>query len=168
VDAAPRMESLSNRRLLLSLFHNSTASMRHSLSGERTFPMFLLLSSRHRIDLHTRSSSNDRPEETSNLRFWSHVVLNSSVLAHRSASLPPLRTLSLGQRWPTSSLRKRIPLDVSYGSSQYGQKFLTHQFTFLDPPIFFALKLILPTTSLKPAFLTHQCLPALSRTTKPW
>jgi hypothetical protein len=39
-----------------------------------------------------------------------------------------------------------------------GQKFLTHQFTFLDPPIFFALKLILPTTSLKPAFLTHQCL----------
>ena len=38
-----------------------------------------------------------------------------------------------------------------------GQKFLTHQFTFLDPPIFLALKLILPTTSLKPAFLTHQC-----------
>ncbi len=31
-----------------------------------------------------------------------------------------------------------------------GQKFLTHQFTFLDPPIFLARKLILPTTSLNP------------------
>ena len=49
-----------------------------------------------------------------------------------------------------------------------GQKFLTHQFSFLDPQIFLALKLILPTTSLKPAFLTHQCLPTLSRTTKTW
>ncbi len=38
-----------------------------------------------------------------------------------------------------------------------GQKFLTHQFTFLDPPIFLARKLILPTTSFKPAFWTHQC-----------
>jgi hypothetical protein len=28
-----------------------------------------------------------------------------------------------------------------------GQKFLTHQFTFLDPPIFLARKLILPTTT---------------------
>ena len=41
--------------------------------------------------------------------------------------------------------------------SYVGQKFLTHQFTFLDPPFFLARKLILPTTSLKPAFLTHQC-----------
>jgi hypothetical protein len=39
----------------------------------------------------------------------------------------------------------------------FGQKFLTHQFTFLDPPIFLARKLILPTTSFKPAFWTHQC-----------
>jgi hypothetical protein len=46
-----------------------------------------------------------------------------------------------------------------------GQKFMTHQFTFLDPPFFLDLKLISPTTSLKPAFLTHQCLPTLSRTT---
>ena len=38
------------------------------------------------------------------------------------------------------------------GTIFFGQKFLTHQFTFLDPPIFLALKLILPTTSLKPAF----------------
>jgi hypothetical protein len=41
--------------------------------------------------------------------------------------------------------------------SQTGQKFLTHQFTFLDPPIFLARKLILPTTSFEPAFWTHQC-----------
>jgi hypothetical protein len=30
------------------------------------------------------------------------------------------------------------------------------------------LKMNLPATSLKPAFLSHQCLSALSRTTKPW
>jgi hypothetical protein len=49
-----------------------------------------------------------------------------------------------------------------------GRKFLSHQFSFLEPPIFLDLKMNLPATSLKPAFLSHQCLSALSRTTKPW
>ena len=40
--------------------------------------------------------------------------------------------------------------------------------TFLEPPFFLKLKMNLPTTSLKPAFLNHQCLSTLSRTTKPW
>ncbi len=81
---------------------------------------------------------------------------------------------------PAVQLRANMQIDVVRGTwqslrrfvvhrrSMLGQKFLTHQFTFLDPPIFLVLKLILPTTSLKPAFLTHQCLPTLSRTTKPW
>jgi hypothetical protein len=48
--------------------------------------------------------------------------------------------------------------NATYNDDQKsGQKFLTHQFTFLDPPIFLARKLILPTTSFKPAFWTHQC-----------
>jgi len=47
-----------------------------------------------------------------------------------------------------------------------GQKFLSHQFTFLEPSIFLDLQMNLPATSLKPAFLSHQCLWALSRTTK--
>jgi hypothetical protein len=67
----------------------------------------------------------------------------------------------------TLKLQKTAPIDLVGGSQEpppavhapttpNGQKFLTHQFTFLDPPIFLARKLILPTTSLKPAFLTHQ------------
>jgi len=49
----------------------------------------------------------------------------------------------------------------------FGRKFLTHQFTFLEflePPIFLDLKMNLPATSLKPAFLNYQCLWTLSRT----
>jgi hypothetical protein len=30
------------------------------------------------------------------------------------------------------------------------------------------LKMNLPATSLRPAFLSHQCLSSLSGTTKPW
>jgi hypothetical protein len=59
-----------------------------------------------------------QPLKTSSRPWRSGVALNSSVCARSSASLPPLRTLSFGQRWPTSSLRKRMPLDVSYGSSR--------------------------------------------------
>ena len=52
------------------------------------------------------------------------------------------------------------------GLSSSGRKFLSHQFSFLEPPIFLDLKMNLPATSLKPAFLSHQCLSVLSRTTK--
>ena len=91
----------TNHVYLNPLFHRSTVSMSHSLCGERTLPMLLLLSSRHCIALHTRSSSTGRPFETSNLRLRSRVVLNSFVFGPSSASLPPLRTLSFGQRLPT-------------------------------------------------------------------
>jgi hypothetical protein len=52
--------------------------------------------------------------------------------------------------------------------NENGRKFLSHQFTFLEPPIFLDLKMNLAATNLKPAFLSHQCLSALSPTTKPW
>ena len=54
----------------------------------------LLLSSRNRMDLHTRPSSTDAPFKTSSLRLWSRVELNSFVFACSSALSLLLRTLS--------------------------------------------------------------------------
>jgi hypothetical protein len=84
-----------------------------------------------------------------------------------------LRKLPMEASWKsrgvlfTTSLRSTTfsPRALGYRTTD-GQKFLTHQFTFLDPPIFLARKLILPTTSFKPAFWTHQCFrPSLDHQT---
>ncbi len=47
-------------------------------------------------------------------------------------------------------------------NKHWGRKFLSHQFTFLETPIFLDLKMNLPVTSLKPVFWSHQCLSTLS------
>ncbi len=57
----------------------------------------------------------------------------SSTFTHSRSSLTLLWTLSFGQRWPTSSLRKRIPLDVSYGSSQWVDWFRSGLITEMRP-----------------------------------
>ncbi len=51
--------------------------------------------------------------------------------------------------WVSNHVRKATAQATTWS----GRKFLSHQFTFLEPPIFLNLKMNLPATSLKPAFL---------------
>jgi hypothetical protein len=65
VDGACRTESLISRKLLPSVFRNSTVFIRHySLCGERTLPMLQSLSSWLRIGLHSYDDMQDGVEES--------------------------------------------------------------------------------------------------------
>jgi hypothetical protein len=67
LDSALRMVSLSSRRLILSCFLSSTASLRLPLSGMRSLPpMLTLLSSLHSIGSPNRYSATGSPSRISN------------------------------------------------------------------------------------------------------
>jgi hypothetical protein len=80
-----------------------------------------------------------KTQATAKTVWWNYWVRGSWVAVKRQISV----VQHTHHPWP-------IPDKNSWPSP--------HQFTFLDPPIFLTLKLILPTTSRKPVFLTHQCL----------
>jgi hypothetical protein len=112
------VHTLSCRRPVLSLFHNSIVSMSHPLVGERTLQTLLLLSSRHRIGSPFRYSTTVNSSRSSNRPLGFRVVLNRSVCVCNSASSLLSRTRYCVRRWRTWNHKKRMSLDVSYGSNR--------------------------------------------------
>ncbi len=78
LDSAPRMVCLSSRRLLVSHYHSSTASLRLPLCGMRALPPILtLLPSLHIIGSPNRYSATDSPSRISNSCLRARAGRNS-------------------------------------------------------------------------------------------
>jgi hypothetical protein len=78
LDSAPRMVYLISRRLLVSHYRSSTASLRLPLYGMRALPpMLTLLSSPHSIGSPNRYSATGSPSRISSSCLWARTELNS-------------------------------------------------------------------------------------------
>ncbi len=85
LDSSPRMVYLSSRKLLVSHYHISTASLRFPLCGMRALPpMLTLLSSPHSIGSPNRYSATGSPSGTFSLSTWDGVRRNSYACAHNN------------------------------------------------------------------------------------
>ena len=91
LDTVCKTKIHNSRRPVHFLFHNSTASMRYSLCGERTHP--ICSSSFPRRELQHKSSSTDNLFRYSNSPSLSLTVLSSSFARHNVSS-PLQRSLS--------------------------------------------------------------------------